>query len=129
VTTAFIDTSILIHLYRKHPNAVAWLKSQTQLLSITSIVWLEFMDGVPSKTGQKFCLSILDNFELIRLIEADQDWAMSQLKLYRLSKGVHDEDCLVASVCHRLQVPIYTHNVKDMQKLLPNTLVKRPFTA
>lgn len=129
MTTAFIDTSVLIHLYRKHPEALAWLKTQTELLSVSSITWREFIDGAPSKNGLKLCLSILDNFELVRLSEADQDWAMLQLRRYCLSKGVHDEDCLIASVCYRLQVPIYTQNVKDLRKLLPGALVKRPFGA
>jgi predicted nucleic acid-binding protein len=120
---------VLIHLYRKHPDALAWLKAQTEALSVSSITWLEFIDGVPSKNGLKLCLSILDRFELMRLSEADQDWAMLQLRHNRLSKGVHDEDCLIASVCHRLQVPIYTQNVKDMRKLLPSELVKLPFIA
>jgi len=108
---------------------LAWLKGQTESMSVCSITWLEFIDGAPSKVGLKLCLSILDSFELIRLTEADQDWAMTQLQSHRLSKGVHDADCLIASVCHRLQVPIYTQNVKDMRKLLPSALVKRPFAA
>jgi predicted nucleic acid-binding protein len=129
MTTAFVDTSVLIHLYRKQPDALAWIKAQTGLLSVSSVTWLEFIDGAPSNQGLKLCLSILDNFELVRLNEEDQDWAMSQLRRYRLSKGVHDEDCLIASVCHRLQVPIYTQNLKDMRKLLPSALVIRPFVA
>ena len=129
MTSGFVDTSLLIHLYRKHPDALAWLKAQTEQLSVSSIVWLEFIDGAPSRNGLKLCLSILDTFELIRLSEADQDWAMLQLQRYRLNKGIHDEDCLIASVCHRLQVPIYTQNLKDMRKLLPSPLVKQPFIA
>jgi predicted nucleic acid-binding protein len=129
MTSGFVDTSVLIHLYRKHPDALAWLKAQTERLSVSSITWLEFIDGAPSKNGLKLCLSILDGFELVWLSEADQDWAMLQLQQYRLGKGVHDEDCLIASVCHRLQVPIYPQNVKDMTKLLPRALVKQPFIA
>ena len=36
---------------------------------------------------------------------------MQQLEHYRLSDGVGIHDCLIASVCHRLQVPIYSHNL------------------
>ena len=129
MTIAFIDTSVLIHLYRQHPEALLWFNGQETQLSVSSITWLEFMDGAPSKTGQTLCLSILSKFELIRLSDSDQDWAMQQIKDYRLSRGVHPDDCLIASTCHRLQVPIYTQNVKDTRKLLPETLVKRPFVA
>jgi hypothetical protein len=36
-------------------------------------------------------------------------------------------DCLMASVCHRLQVPLYTHNVRDMTILLGSALVVKPY--
>src|SRR5688572_19359374 len=121
MTSGFVDTSVLIHLYRNHPAAKSWFNSQSVPLSVTSITWLEFLDGAPSKAGLALCLSLLSEFELIHLIELDQDWAMQQLQSHRLSQGIHANDCLIASVCHRLQVPIYTNNVKDLQKLLPTT--------
>ncbi len=74
-------------------------------------------------------LKLLNTFETLALIEADQVWAEQQLITYRLSHGVEINDSLIASVCHRLQVPIYTQNVKDMRKLLPAALVVRPFSA
>ena len=129
MTIALVDTSGLIHLFRKHPAALTWFNTQPNRLSISTTTWLEFMDGVPNRAGQALCLSLLAQFELIHQTEADQDWAMQQLALYRLSDGVHPEDCLIASICHRLQVPIYTHNVKDLQKLLPGHLIIRPFVA
>jgi predicted nucleic acid-binding protein len=129
VTIALVDTSVLIHLYRKHSAALSWFNSQDEPLSVSSISWLEFIDGAPSTTGQVLCLSILSQLELIRVNDADQDWAMQQMRAYRLSKGVHPDDCLIASACHRLQVRLYTHNVKDMKKVLPDSLVKRPFVA
>ena len=129
MTTALVDTSVLIHLFRKRPEARKWFDAQTSTLSVSTITWLEFIDGVPNKAGQALCLSILSDLELIRLTDEDQDWAMQQLSRYRLSDGVHPDDCLIAAVCHRLQVPIYTHNVKDLVKLLPETLVIRPFIA
>ncbi|SRR5260221_14669891 len=129
MTVAFVDTSVLIHLYRKHQAALAWFNAQNEQLSLSSIAWLEFMDGAPSKKGQSLCLSILSKFEVIRLSETDQDWAMQQLQRHRLARGVHPDDCLIASACSRLQVPIYTQNIKDMKKLLPDALVVRPFVA
>jgi hypothetical protein len=51
---------------------------------------------------------------------------MQQLERYRLSHGVEMNDCLIASVRHRLQVPLYTHNVKDMRVLLDEPLIRIP---
>lgn len=129
MTSGLVDTSVLIHFFRRHPAAEAWFAAQTEQLSVSSITWLEFMDGVPNKLGQTYCLSILSQFVLIHLTEADQDWAMHQMALLRLSAGVHTGDCLIASVCHRLQVPLYTQNIKDMVKILPAALIIKPFDA
>jgi hypothetical protein len=36
-------------------------------------------------------------------------------------------DCLIASVVHRWQVSVYTHNLKDMRVLLDESLVIKPY--
>ncbi len=45
----------------------------------------------------------------------------------RLSHGAAMNDCLIASVCHRLQVPLYTHNLKDMRILIGAELAVKPY--
>lgn len=49
------------------------------------------------------------------------------MEQYRLSHGIGINDCLIASVAHRLQVPILTHNQKDFLKILPANLVIKPY--
>jgi hypothetical protein len=52
---------------------------------------------------------------------------MQQLLIYRLSHDIAIMDCLVASVCYRLQVPLYSHNLRDMTALLGSSLVVKPY--
>ena|SRR5258708_3719666 len=127
MTVGIVDTTVIVHIFRKNAEAKAWLVAQTNKLSVTSITWLEVMYGAPGKIGQQVCKTILDEFELINLTEDDQTWAMTQMQAYRLSRGIGINDCLIASVCHRLQIPIYTHNVKDMTKILPVARVIHPY--
>ena len=121
-----VDTTILIHLSRGNTAAAAWLKAQGNL-GITSISWLELIYGAQSKKHQSLALSLLQNFETIHLIQQDQTWAMRQLLNQRLSAGVAVNDCLIASIAYRLQLPLFTHNTKDLQKLLPTSLVIQPY--
>jgi predicted nucleic acid-binding protein len=88
---------------------------------------MEVMYGAPGKQGQERARALLDKFEMVYLTQADMVWAMDQLKNYRLSHGVAVMDCLIASVCARLQVPLYTHNVNDMLPLLGPHLVNQPY--
>ncbi len=126
MTAGILDTTGLIHLYRRNVAAQAWLASQ-QDLAITPISWLEFMRGAPGKAGQKQCLRLMRQFKLENLSQADQRWAMLQMLRYRLSHGVSLTDCLIASVCHRLQVPLYTDNVKDFVPMLGKTFVIKQY--
>jgi predicted nucleic acid-binding protein len=122
------DTTILVHLFRGNADATKWIASQENLGS-TSITRLEFIYGARGKNALAAANKLLNTFETVLLTDLDQIWAEQQLIRYRLSRGVEINDSLIASVCHRLQVPIYTQNVKDMQKILPTALVSRPFIA
>ncbi len=124
--TGFADTNVLIELYRNVAGAKAWFASQSDL-AISTVSWLEFIEGARGKKGQVRCMEIIAQFEIVFLTDADQQWAMEQLLRYRLSHGVNFQDCLIASVCHRLQVPVYTQNVKDFLVVLPAQLVIKPY--
>jgi len=83
------------------------------------------MYGAPGKRGQTACLAIMQKFDMIYPERADLDWTMQALQSYRLSHGVSILDTLIASLAHRLQVPLYTDNIKDFP-MLDAELVIRP---
>lgn len=126
MTIGIVDTTVIFHYFRKLPSAVAWVDNHPERLSFVSITWLEVMRGVTSKANQRDSKAILDRFDLVYLNMIDQDWAMRQLERLRLSHGVGMNDCLIASVAHRLDVPLYTHNLKDMTPLI-GALAQKPY--
>lgn len=126
--SGIIDTTILIHLFRGNSDATQWIATQSSL-GVTSISRMEFIYGARGRSAMAAVIKLLNLFDTVPVIDADQGWAEQQLITFRLSHGVEINDCLIASVCHRLQVPIYTQNVKDMVKTLPASLVIRPFVA
>jgi predicted nucleic acid-binding protein len=69
---------------------------------------------------------MLRDFERVDLITADIDWAIQQLWLFKLSHNVGGNDCLIASVSHRLQIPLYTTNLKHFAPLL-GVLAQKPY--
>lgn len=121
---AVADTTVIIHLYRRYTPALEWYGSLAQPLSITPITWLEIIHGAGSKAKQLACRTLLDEFAMIHLSATDQNWAMQKIERLRLSHGVTVNDCLIASVAHRLQIPLYTHNLKDMTPLIGELAVK-----
>ena len=126
MSIAVLDTTVIIHLSRKHQTAVAWLSSQQATFSITPMTWMEVMVGVANKNAQADSLTLLSGFEMVYLTPSDMDWAMQQMLTLHFSQGVGVMDCFIASVCQRLNQPIYTHNQKDYLKMLPPNLIVKP---
>jgi len=124
MTAAIADTTVVVHLYRSYAPALTWYGSLSQPLGITPITWMEVMYGAGSKAKQSACKTLLSQFDLIHLTSLDQDWAMQQMEKYRLSHGVATGDCFIASVAYRLQLPLYTHNLKDMTPMIGSLAVK-----
>lgn len=126
MSAGIVDTTVILHYFRKSPPALAWVDSQSARLSVTTITWLEVMTGANSKATQSESRRILEKFNLLFLTPADQRWAMQMLEQFQFSHHIGMNDCLIASVAQRLQVPLYTHNLKDMQPLLGDLAV-RPY--
>ncbi|MBZ0321175.1 MAG: PIN domain-containing protein [Anaerolineae bacterium] len=122
-----VDSTVIIHLLRNNPLAMAWVSSISDPVGVTSITWLEVMYGASGKVGQTRAKAILATFDLQFPAQSDQEWAMQQMEHFRLSHGIGINDCLIASVAHRLQVPILTHNQKGFLKILPANLVIKPY--
>jgi len=125
MVTAFVDTNILVDVLRGHPTARPWLQKQS-VLGITPIAWMELVEGAENRADQRSIVRLLTQFEIVYLTEADMKWAMEQLIAYELSHGVGMMDCLIASVCHRLQTPLFTHNLKHLTPLLGD-LAQKPY--
>ena len=122
---AVLDTTVVLHLFRKYQPAINWFVNQ-QRYGITSTTWLEVMEGASNKAHQAQCKGLLTQFELLYPTIVDQQWAMQQLEHFQFSHHIGKEDCLIASVAYRLQLPLYTHNLKDMTPML-GTLAIKPY--
>lgn len=125
MVTAVLDTNIVIDLLNGYPPATQWLLTQSDL-ALTRPVWLEVIEGVKNKVEMTQTTTFLDNFGLIELTVSDFDWATRQLIKYRLSHHVDAFDCLIAAPSYRLQLPLYTRNLKHFAPLLGD-LAQEPY--
>ena len=124
MSVGIVDTTVVLHYFRKNPAAHAWVDSQPVRLSVTSVTWMEVMEGASSKANQRESRRILSKFELLYLTAADQQWAMDQLEAFQFSHHIGMNDCQIAAVAHRLNLPLYTHNLKDMTPLVGKLAIK-----
>jgi predicted nucleic acid-binding protein len=87
---------------------------------------LEILEGAQNRRAQRIALRLLQGLERVEVTSPDIDWAIRQLIRLNLSQGVDAMDCLIASVSHRLGVPLYTHNLKHFTPLLGH-LAQKPY--
>jgi len=123
LTYAVLDTTVVIHVLRRYQPALVWFRN-TQTYSVTSTTWMEVMRGTTSKANQTWAKNILDQFELLYLTDADPQWAMQRLEQLQFSHHIGKDDCQIAAVAYRLQVPLYTHNLKDMTPMIGSLAVQ-----
>ncbi len=64
MVTSLLDTAILVDLVRKYPPAMTWIATQ-QDVGVSSVVWLELLQGAQDKTDQQKALKLLSNFDRI----------------------------------------------------------------
>jgi predicted nucleic acid-binding protein len=120
-----VDTSVLVDVLRKRTPALGWLRSQVDM-AVTPIVRMELVAGALNRADQRIALQLVAQFQMVYLTVLDMDWAMYQQTLYILSHNVGMNDCLIASASYRLQVPLYTTNLKHFTPLL-GSLAQRPY--
>ena len=124
MTIGIADTTVVIHLYRRYSPAIEWYRTVSDSIGVTPITWMEVVYGAGSKAKQIASKALLDEFELLYLTATDQRWAMEQLEQFQFSHHIGMNDCMIASVAHRLQLPLYTHNLKDMTPMIGALAVK-----
>jgi predicted nucleic acid-binding protein len=122
VVTGLVDSSILIDVMRNYSPAQAWLGQQGQL-GVTRIVWLELLEGAENKTKQLQAILLLKRFVLIPMTDTDMVWAVEKMTRFGLSHNVDAFDCLIASVHPRLNLPLYTRNLKHFRPLIAHLAI------
>jgi predicted nucleic acid-binding protein len=87
---------------------------------------MEVLQGATDKRALYNAIKRLKAFPIVPMLQMDLDWARSQIIAFNLSHNVQIMDCLIASTSYRLQIPLYTKNLKHFRPLL-GQLAVRPY--
>lgn len=122
-----VDTTIIVDLLRNYPPVVTWRATQVnKVIGATSITKMEIISGVPNAQSLRRSAKFLEQFATVDTQQSDIDWAYQQLIWFHLSHHVGILDCLIAAPCHRLNLPLYTRNLKHFTPIL-GILVQAPY--
>jgi len=120
-----LDTSVVIDLIRHHKLAVDWIVQQPSL-GVSAVVWMEIINGSRNKAELLSEIKLLNRFTQIVPTEIDFSWGISQATQFRLSHNIDPLDCLIAASSQRLQLPLYTLNLKHFVPLI-GALAQKPY--
>lgn len=127
VVEGIVDTSVIIDFLRRHQAAREWFEREAVgRFAVTPIVWMETIQGANNKIELERALHLLNRFSVEHPTSEDNQCAIEQLTAFHLSHNVGFQDVMIASVAVRLQVPIYTINLKHFSPL-PGINVQRPY--
>jgi predicted nucleic acid-binding protein len=109
-----IDTNILIDLSHNYAPALQWATRNPDLaLAMPSLVRMEMVMGAVDKVDLARLMRLMRPFPVVYPTDIDAKWAMEQFETYYLSHQIEVIDCLIAAMSYRLQLPIYTRNIRD----------------
>lgn len=87
---------------------------------------MEIVTGAKNKQSLRKATKLIQRLELVAITPQDVDWALAKLIEFNLSHNIDPLDCLIASSAYRLQIPLYTRNLKHFKPLL-GILAQNPY--
>lgn len=120
---ATLDTAIVIDILRGYPSATSWLQQKKHVLGVTRYVWLEVLEGCDNKREQAHAIRILNRFDTVPIENVDVENAVDMFLKHYLRSNTGMLDCLIAAPSYRLQIPLYTRNLKHFRPLLGSLAV------
>ncbi len=69
---AILDTTVIIHIIRKYPPALAYI-NVADYYAFTPITWFEVIVGAANKQQREQLIYSINQFQLCHHTEADQD--------------------------------------------------------
>ncbi|MDX1995397.1 MAG: PIN domain-containing protein [bacterium] len=119
-----LDTNILIDFMRGFPPAVAWMNANRNLRFVLhALVRMEMISGTKNGSEQASVEKLLSLFPILFPNEDDARWAMQQFEVVHLKSQIEIIDCLLAATSVRLNVAIYTRNVKHLRVVGANCII------
>lgn len=125
--SALLDTSILVDLSRGLSGAVQWMQSQTNTtFGFSVLVAMEMVEGTRDTADLRRVRKLITRFPVIHLTPADCEWAQQQHAQLHLSHNLGFVDALIAAPNVRLNIPLYTLNLKHFSPM-PGIKALRPY--
>lgn len=122
-----LDSSVVIDLILQNPAALNWSRTVQRFQgAVTPIVIMEVLKGAQNKREMDWLGREISRFVQLPLLKQDSEWAVRQFRDFWLSHQIGINDCLIAAIAARTQLPLYTVNIRDFEPL-PDVDAHQPY--
>ncbi len=92
----FVDSDVMVDIFRKHPPALVWMRKHKQdVLAISGFVAMELVQGCQNKLDQKRVEKYLMNIQIVWPSEAACQSAWTTFSTYYLSHSIGILDAVI----------------------------------
>lgn len=122
-----LDTDILIDLLRRHPPAVAWFATLTEVPGVPGLVVMELIQGCTNAADLRAVTKLVKPLRVVWPTEADCRRALADVTHYRLAHHLGALDALIGACTIGLGATLCTFNVKHYQVMV-GLATEQPYT-
>ena len=121
-----LDTDVIIDVQRRHPPAMAWFASLTEVPVVSGFVVMELMQSARNKTELTAAKRLIAPFPVAWPSQADCNLAVQLFENFHLSHRLGLIDSLIAATCIGLGITLCTFNAKHFAPVT-SLLVTEPY--
>lgn len=121
-----LDTDVLIDIQRRHPPAVAWFSTLTNLPAVPGIVAMELIQDARNRRAVQHAQRLVAPLTIVWPTEADCNLALSVFATYHLSHGLGLLDAIIAACAIGRSATLLTFNRKHYS-VVPGLLLAEPY--
>ncbi len=123
----FLDTDVMIDLFRQYLPAITWLKELgDEEIGLSGFVVMELIQGCQNKREQTKLKKALSNCQIIWPSEKTCNQASDVFADYYLSHSLGLLDALIGQTAVSLNIPLYTFNQKHYT-CIPELNTNQPY--
>lgn len=122
----FIDTDIVVDIYRGYNSAIDWKNSIQDEIIISGYTGLELINGCTNSKDLNLIKKLLVSYSLIWTSEEICNKAFDTFSKLKLKTGIDFVDCLIGHTALEFDLPLYTFNKKHY-KHIPKLKTIQPY--
>jgi predicted nucleic acid-binding protein len=123
----FLDTDVLIDVQRRHPPAVAWYHSLTELPCVPGSVVMELIQDAQNRRQVREALRVVKPLPIVWPTAADCARALADFTGFHLSHRLGLIDALVAACAIGQAATLCTFNLKHY-RVIAGLTTEQPYS-